>query len=463
MSAIDLSIIIIFLSALSIYGLLQGQNNKSSKDYFLGNSSTPWWVAMFSIVATETSVLTFMFVPGFAYRGDWYFLQLGMGYILGRMLVSIFLIPQYFKSEVMSIYEVIGERFGEMVQKTASMTFLITRIFADGIRFLATAVIVEVVTGWSIEISVLIIGIVTMVYTLSGGIKTILWVDSFQFVLYLFGGVIVIYTILSSSDFHGFETLLAADKMNIFRLSTDNMFRDTWFFGSAFIGGTLLSFASHGADHMMVQRVLSCKNISDARKAMVGSGLFVFIQFLVFLFAGSLIWSLFMGIEIETDREFATYIVNNLPVGLKGILLAGVLSAAMSTLSSSINSLSSSTIADWFGKNTDLKLSRMISLFWAIILIGMALVFDPGTESILDLGYKIASYTYGGLLGLFLLIKFKINFHPLSILSGLIGSLASVFYMASIGLAWTWFIGFSVLVNISIALFVNKLFSLNQE
>ena len=157
-----------------MYGLLQGRKNHSSIDYFLGNKTTPWWVAMFSIVATETSVLTFISVPGLAYRGDWFFLQLGMGYILGRILVSIFLIPQYFKSGVMSIYEVIGEKFGTMVQKVASLTFLITRIFADGIRFLATAVIVQVVTGWSIELSVLIIGIVTVVYTLSGGIKTIL-------------------------------------------------------------------------------------------------------------------------------------------------------------------------------------------------------------------------------------------------------------------------------------------------
>ena len=183
MSAIDLGIIIIFLAGLCIYGLLQGGKNRSSADYFLGHGTTPWWVAMFSIVATETSVLTFISVPGLAYRGDWFFVQLGMGYIVGRILVSAFLIPQYFKSGVMSIYEIIGERFGTMVQKVASLTFLITRIFADGIRFLATAVIVQVVTGWSIELSVLIIGVVTLVYTLSGGIKTILWVDSFQFIL----------------------------------------------------------------------------------------------------------------------------------------------------------------------------------------------------------------------------------------------------------------------------------------
>ena len=190
------------------------------------------------------------------------------------------------------------------------MTFLVTRIFADGVRFLATAVIVQVVTGWSIEASVLIIGIVTVIYTLSGGIKTILWVDSFQFILYLLGGIIIIYTILSSSNFQGFDQLYAANKIKIFRFDTKNMFMDSWFFGSAFIGGTLLSFASHGADHMMVQRVLSCRNIPDAQKAMIGSGLFVLIQFLVFLCVGSLIWLLLGGVEIEKDRELSYYIVN---------------------------------------------------------------------------------------------------------------------------------------------------------
>jgi Na+/proline symporter len=462
MSVIDFSIISFFLVGLCAYGLFQGQKEQSTKDYFIGKGTTPWWVAMFSIVATETSVLTFISVPGLAYRGDWFFLQLGMGYILGRILVSAFLIPQYFKLGVMSIYEVIGEKFGLIVQRAASMIFLITRIFADGVRFLATAVIVQVVTGWSIEMAVLIIGFVTVIYTLSGGIKTILWVDSFQFVLYLMGGFIVIYTILSSPDFQGFESLFTANKMRVFRFSTENMFTDAWFFGSAFIGGTLLSFASHGADHMMVQRVLSCKNISDARKAMIGSGIFVFIQFLVFLVAGSLIWSIFDAVEITKDREFSTYIVNHLPIGLKGILLAGVLSAAMSTLSSSINSLSSSTIADWFGKNTDIKVARIISLFWAIVLIGIALVFDEGNTSIVVMGLKIASYTYGGLLGLFLIAKLEIDFYSSSIVLGLIASLASVFYMASIGLAWTWFIGFSVLVNIGVTLFTNKLISFSK-
>ena len=403
---------------------------------------------MFSIVATETSVLTFVSVPGLAYRGDWFFLQLAMGYILGRVLVSIFLLPQYFKGNITSIYEILGSRFGKPVQKTASGIFLITRLFADGVRFLATAVVVQVVTGWPIWMAVLIIGVVTMVYTLSGGIRTVLWVDSFQFVLYLAGGAIVIFFILNSVEFSGWEPLLEAGKTRIFRFTTDNMFKDAWFFGSAFLGGILLSFASHGADYMMVQRVLTCGNLSSARKAMIGSGFFVFLQFAVFLMAGSLIWIYTGGVEMTKDRELSTFIVKHLPVGVRGILLAGVLSAAMSTLSSSINSLASSTIHDWMQKNISLKRSMTVSGVWAILLILLALFFDEGNTAVVVLGLKIASFTYGGLLSLFILSLSKKEFSIPVIIIGLLSSLATVFFLQWLGVAWTWFIGIAVILNL---------------
>ena len=197
---------------ISAYGIYNSRKNQTAEDYFLADKNTPWWIAMFSIVATETSVLTFVSIPGLAYRSDWFFLQLALGYIVGRVLVSVFLLPLYFKGDITSIYEVIGNRFGTVVQKAASGIFLVTRLFADGVRFLATAVVVQVVIGWPIWIAVLIIGIVTMIYTLSGGIRTVLWVDTFQFVLYLAGGAIVILFILSSAQFSGWDQLLEVGK-----------------------------------------------------------------------------------------------------------------------------------------------------------------------------------------------------------------------------------------------------------
>ena len=215
----------------------------------------------------------------------------------------------------------------------------------------------------------------------------------------------------------------------------------------------MLSFSSHGVDYMMVQRVLGTKDLSSAKKAMVGSGFFVAIQFIIFLFAGSLIFILFNGSELEQDREFTTFIINYLPVGVKGLLLAGVLSAAMSTLSSSINSLSSSVINDWMGGNKTIKESQFISLLWGMVLILIALLFDESDSAIVIVGLQIASFTYGGLLGLFLLSRLDRKFNKYSLLLGLVSSFLIVFYLKLIGLSWTWFILVSVITNIVITIF----------
>jgi len=414
---------------------------------------------MFSVVATETSVLTFISVPGLAYRDNWFFLQLALGYIIGRVLVSLILLPQYFSTGIISIYEVLGNKFGKNIQKIASAVFLVTRVLADGIRFLATAVVVQVITGWSLPASVLMIGIVTLGYTLSGGIRTIVWIDSIQFVLYLFGGVLTILFCLNHLD-QSFASILSSltseGKLEIFNWR-GNLFFDSSFFISALIGGALLSLASHGVDYMMVQRILGTNSLDSAKKAMIGSGIFVFFQFTVFLMAGSLIFVMMDGVEIAKDREFTSFIVNYLPVGLKGVLLAGVLSAAMSTLSSSINALASSTINDWMGGSSSLKLSRFISLAWATILIGIALLFDESDSAIVIVGLQIASFTYGGLLGLFLLSKLKHNFHQVSLITGLVTSLLIVFYLKQVGIAWTWFILLSVFINILTVYIVDEL------
>jgi Na+/proline symporter len=457
---IDLTIIFIFLAGFSLYGIWQSRFNKSSEDYFLGGRNLPWPVAMLSIVATETSVLTFISIPGLAYRGDWFFLQLAIGYILGRILVSLILLPQYFNSGVTSIYEIIGQKFGPDLQKVASGIFLITRILADGVRFLATAVVVQVITGWTLPMAVIMIGVVTLIYTLYGGIRTVVWLDSIQFILYLFGGfasIIIVLNLLDQSLFEAISTLLGEGKLSVFNWQGD-LIKEPYYFISAIVGGVLLSFSSHGVDYMMVQRVLGTKNLSAARKAMVGSGIFVFLQFTVFLMAGSLIYLLMGGVEIERDREFTSFIVNYLPIGLKGVLLAGVLSAAMSTLSSSINSLASSTVTDWLGGGQTIKKSQWVSLIWGVILIAIALLFDESDSAIVIVGLQIASFTYGGLLGLFLLSRMKRSFRSESLIVGLVASFGIVFYLNQVGIAWTWFIGVAVVVNITVTHIVNLVF-----
>ncbi|MEC7821418.1 MAG: sodium:solute symporter, partial [Candidatus Neomarinimicrobiota bacterium] len=346
------------------------------------------------------------------------------------------------------------KKFGKDIQKVASSIFLITRILADGVRFLATAVIVQLITGWSLPFSVLIIGLVTLIYTLNGGIRTVVWIDSVQFILYLVGGVLSIIFILNYLNQPMTSLILQlseGSKLSIFNFD-GNMFKDPFFAFSAIIGGILLSFSSHGVDYMMVQRVLGTKNIKSAQKAMIGSGIVVFVQFLIFLIAGSLIYILMEGAKLDNDREFTTFIINYLPIGIKGILLAGVLSAAMSTLSSSINSLSSSIITDWMGGNKSIKESQLVGFFFGLGLIIIALLFDESDSAIVIVGLQIASFTYGGLLGLFLLSRFNTNFHNSSLICGLLFSFLIVFYLKYIELPWTWFIAFSVSANIFITI-----------
>lgn len=450
MQPLDISIVVIFLLGNTIFGLWQGRSNRSTGDYFLGSHRLPWVVAMLSIVATETSVLTFVSVPGLAYRGDWSFLQLPLGYIAGRILVSSLLLPMYFREGVTSIYESIGTRYGRGMQRLASVVFLVTRILGDGVRFLATAVVVEVVTGWSMPLSVLIIGAVTLIYTISGGLKAVAWLDSFQFALYLLGGIITIVFI----GFHidggipaALQTLAGDGKLQLFNFDR-NILLDPMAFGGAFIGGMFLSLASHGVDHMMVQRVLACSSLGAARKALIGSGFFVLLQFAIFLLAGSLMFVFTGGAPREQDREFATFIVQSLPSGLKGLLLAGILSAAMSTIASSINSLASSTVTDLMGGKASLRTSRIISLGWAGVLIAIALAFNEGDKAIIMVGLKIASYTYGGLLGLFILSTGRCSFHPSSLAAGLVAGMGTVFALDAAGLAWTWYILLSAAINI---------------
>ena len=440
-----------FFISLFIYLGLSNSGISSSNDYFSAGRDTKWYIAMFSIVATETSVLTFISVPGIAYRGNWYFLQLSLGYIVGRILVSKFLLPLYFSSNITSIYELIGERYNKNLQQIASVLFLCTRVLADGVRFLATAVIVQVLTGWSLEMSVLLIGFVTLLYSVSGGLKAILLIDSIQFLIYLFGGLIVVIFILFSESFSGFQNLFGQQKFDIFKVVTDNFLYDPLFVINAFIGGILLSFASHGVDYMMVQRVLSCKDLESAQKAMIGSGFFVLLQFSIFLFAGSLIWQYMDGEMLLKDREFSTFILEYLPLEMRSIMTIGVLSAAMSTLSSSINSLASSTVIDIFKQKLSLYKSRLISIFWAFILILIAIAFDETDEALVYVGLRIASITYGGLLGIFLIYHINNKINSFQIVLGLISSVVAAIILLNLGIAWTLHILITLTVFIVIS------------
>ena len=414
---------------------------------------------MFSIVATETSLLTFMSLPGIGFRGDnLFFLQLAIGYIIGRIFSAYFLIPMYFKSNVISIYELIGNKFGLIIQKLASFIFLVTRLLADGVRFLLTAIVIQQILGLSIESCIIIIGFATLFYSILGGVKTIINIDAVQFFIYVFGGIFSTVYILYNLDLNFLNSLGNFINQDLFKFSTDSssFVFDSYFFLNALIGGVLLSFCSHGVDYMMVQRALCTNDVKSAQKSIVGSGFLVFFQFIIFLFIGYLLSDFYFSkdLNLQKDREFAYFIINDLPIGIKGILIAGVLSAAMSTLSSSINSLSSSSIIDFkidFGQKTKF----IIGFFWSFLLVSVALFFDESNEALIVTGIKIASFTYGILLSFFILTKFKNKFSNFSIIIGTFFGFISVFLASFNGIAWTLLILICVIINIGTTLVIH--------
>ena len=455
---VDIIIVVGFLFCLIAYGFYLSSKNKNLNDFLLAGKNIPWYVAMFSIVATETSVLTFLSVPGFSYRGDWSFLQLSLGYIIGRFLVSYLLIPLYFKYGVVSIYEILEKKFNKTIQKIASITFLITRVFADAVRFAGIAIIIKVITSWSILSIVFIMAFVTLIYTVLGGLKAVVKVDSIQFIIYFISAIFCIACLLRYHDLNLFSSLALLsenNKLQIFDFSGKFFFKPYMFFASI-IGGAMLSFASHGADYMMVQRVLATKDVKSAQKAMIYSGFFVFLQFALFLLVGSLIYLINDPYLIDKNKEVGKVILNILPVGVKGFVLVGILSVAMSTLSSSINSLTSSTMKDLFVKSNSLIFSRFVSLFWAVVLTLVALKFTNQDDYFINVGFKIASFTYGSLLSFFILSKFNTKFQNTNVILGYISGILSCFYFMKFGIAWTFYILGSISVNLLVVFLLER-------
>jgi SSS family transporter len=425
----------------AVLGIYAAGKQTSTNDYFKGGKELPWWAVLFSVVATETSTLTFISIPAVAYGGNLTFLQITFGYILGRFIVSRIFLPAYFKGNLSTAYQFLERRFGAPMRNAASTTFMVTRLLADGVRLFATAIPLAIIlrlggafTGWSdIEVyllSIAAISIITLIYTLIGGIKAVVWMDVMQMAVYV-GGALLAVGILVSDLPHGltglFSTASNAGKLQVFNFGFDMSFADfiaqPYTFFTALIGGAIFSIASHGTDQLIVQRLLTTKDVKDGQKALVWSGVVVAVQFGLFLFIGLLLYAFYDAQSAQqlglatTDEIFAKFIVEQLPVGLSGLIIASLFAAAMSSLSSSLNSLASSTALDlykpYFGQNNteaeDLRISRIITMVWAVILTGSAFFFAylqlHGGErpAVVELGLGIASYTYGGLLGAFLL------------------------------------------------------------
>jgi SSS family solute:Na+ symporter len=476
-STFDYGVVIVYLLAVAAFGIISSGKQNSANDYFLGSKKIPWWAVCFSVVATETSTLTFISIPGLAYLTNMSFLQLAMGFILGRIIVAAIFIPRYYAGNLETAYQFLGNRFGEPMRKYASVTFIILRIFADGVRLFTTAIPVKFITGLGYTECILIVGIITVVYAYIGGIKAVIWTDVVQMFVYMFGAIVsfvVIWQMLPGGWDDVLKFAMPTDKFQIFSLpkSFTDMFTGGYNIIGGLIGGAFLAMASHGTDQMMVQRLLTCKDVASSKKAVILSGVIVFFQFAVFLVIGIMLYTLYEGADFKTlmmngknltktDEIFPMFIVSSLPIGIAGLIVAGLLSASMSTLSSVFNSLASTTIFDlmkgsklFTSEAQKLKYSRLATIFWALVIMSTGLLFESETNPAVDFALKIQSLIYGGLLGVFLIgvfmksadLKTAMTSYTLAILV-----LVLLFVLPKFGvmpaLNLTWFTFFGVVIS----------------
>ena len=420
MQTIDLIVIVAYLAATAWLGLKLSGRQTGMRDYFLGNRRMPWWAVCLSVVATETSALTVIGIPVMSYLGDISYLQLGLGYIIGRVLVAFFMLPRYYDGEMVTAYAYLGKRFGQSTQTTAGVTFLFTRLLADGIRVLAAAIPVSVIlTGLGIQTNyftiIVVLAIVTILYTFIGGIKAVVWVDVMQMFLYVGGGILSIIVISAATGGGWLTDAAEAGKLAMVVFEGNPVSSDGSFVPSL-VGGAVFAMASHGSDQLVVQRLLACRTKVEAQKALIWSGVVVFVQFSVFLLVGLALWGYYNQASPESlglsrdDEIFPLFIIEGLPQGLSGLLLAGILAAAMSTLSSSLSALSSSTVTDVYAQlkkapitdRQGLRAGRWATIGWGLAFIAPATVFQTDDGNIVILALGVAGITYGGLLGAFI-------------------------------------------------------------
>ncbi len=416
---LDLLVLVTYLAGTTTLGVWLGRNQKSSTDYFVADRSIPWWAVMFSVVASETSALTFISIPGLAYIGDLGFLQVVAGYILGRIVVATVLLPRYFEGQLVTAYTLLETRFGKATRRFTSVVFMATRALADAVRVFATAIPIALIIGpvmpreYLMPTAILVLGLLTVVYTYKGGMRAVVWTELLQAGIYVTGGLSAI-VLLGMSTPDGWSGILQhvgdAGKLKLFDFSTALDKPHTIFAG--LIGGGFLSMASHGADQLIVQRLLSARSLRDAQKAIIGSGIVVFVQFTLFLMVGLGLWSFYQGRAFDTpDAIFPTFIVEQMPNGLLGLIVAAVVAATMSTHSGAINALAATTTHDIYmplsGRKADdpetFRVGRLFALGWGVVLTGGALLFPEGRTPVVVIALSIASFTYGALLGGFFL------------------------------------------------------------
>jgi SSS family transporter len=478
LAAVDIAIIVLYVLGTTLLGVWFTRRQRDLRTYFVGDREVAWWLILISIVTTETSAVTFLSVPGlsFAPEGNMTFLQLALGYVVGRILIAWLLLPQYFRGELFSAYQVLRERFGVSVQRTASLLFLLTRTVADGLRLYLAGLLLHSCTQWNIELSVLAMAAVTLAYTFLGGMKAVIWTDVIQFVLKIGGALVAAVVILTQlpAGWQTFtQTASEAGKFTVFDFAVD--LTQPYTFWAGLIGGSFFTMASHGADQMMVQRYLCSRSLGQARTALVLSGFVVLLQFTLFLLIGVGLFVLVQTGQMSpptgtrNDEVFGYFIVHNLPAGLVGLVIAAVLAAAMSTLASSLNSSATATVTDFYeplrpGRDEGhyLRVSRGMTVFWGLaqIVVGLVAVQFQRQRSVVNDVLAVAGFSTGMILGLFVLGSLRRRVPSWAALTGLVAGFVAVFAVwlparfDYVSLAWPWYAPIGTTVTVVVALVV---------
>ena len=468
---VDFAIIAIYLAGITLFGLHFRKKQRTLRDYFLAGRDIPWWAIALSIVAAETSTLTIISIPGLAYDTNLTFLQVVMGYVIGRIVISFVLLPHYFRGELYTAYELIERRFGRELRSLTAGLFLLTRAAAEGVRVYAVSIVVSIALGTGEVASIAIITALTVIYTFEGGLAAVIWTDVVQTVIYVGGTLVGLATILHLvpggwSAIHSAAS--AAGKFQIFDFRTSIGIPYTFWAGV--VGGTFLTTASHGTDQLIVQRLLAARGQKQSVTALLSSGVAILFQFALFLTVGVMLWAYYRtpsAVFGKPDRIYPTFIVSHMPHGISGLLIAAILAAAMSNLSAALNSLSSSAIMDFYARlrpqsdeRTKMRLSRLATLMWALVLFGLAVIALHKAGRVVEVGLQIASVAYGALLGAFLLGVLTRRANQLGAMIGMVCGFAVELYLwRGTSIPWTWW----VMIGTSVTFAVGWLFSVVLE
>jgi SSS family transporter len=463
LSPLDYAVIGAYLVAITAFGSWFARFQHTTRDYFLTDRSVPWWAICFTIVATETSTLTFIGIPATAYAGNMAFLQLAAGYVVGRVIVSVIFIPAYFRGELFTSYELLQRRFGPRVKTLSALIFLITRSLADGIRLFTTALVIAVVTGVPVSGVAVVLGAAMIVYTMRGGVSAVIWTDVVQMFVYAAGAGVIAWALLGHVQ-GGWDEVTRlgreAARFTVVDLSLDPSRVYTLWAG--LLGGVALTLSTHGTDQFLVQRLLSARSAREASAGLVLSGVIVFVQFILFLLIGVMLDAYYQQTPLphplgRTDEVLPLFVISALPSGVAGFIVAAIVAAA---LSPSLNAMASTTLTDFYtpyvnpeaDEATRMRVSKQATVVWGLVQLGVALGAQFMTRSVLDAGLSVLSLGSGPVLGAFLLGTLSTTARERDVFVGMVAGLLTMMVVWwATPIAWTWYVLIGATATMAVA------------